>query len=483
MQSRPLSVNASAAEVQAALQNMSSLGVVEVKLASEVCNWNRNVTTGNLVANGASGNPQVAIWCSVQQRCGWNITMVTNVRPGPLRLLGVALPPGLSLVAVRLPFGGVNGGARERGSTEVSAAQLLDAGRHLAASLSLGHKSGSRIGNSDGVLSVVITGLRNAMRLPFTVAVRASSLYKFGPAAKITVRAPSAPAAVHAHVLDQHRVRVRIAAPFSDNGGLITRVNVSWRSLGQHGWQQQRLRVVHSEAAWLRVYTSSFGSTRKGWTSAGGITSMCGDWGPLLGGHLILGANARLEKVYTSHALAAPHTGLRLTFNLALIDDWGGGSIRLLVDGQEAWRIAPFTNARHACSLVGAMWDYIKPLDIHGVSRCGGMAADRRIRVEVWVPHHVPTASVLFESDSKAGFWGLEAIDVFLTATLPTKTPLFVLDSSFNRTLWEFETQYFYGIYFFHNLKRSYHGLIFLFTPCPSQLHFLRYRREHHSQA
>mmetsp|Transcript_18597 Transcript_18597/g.61081 ORF Transcript_18597/g.61081 Transcript_18597/m.61081 type:complete len:1012 (-) Transcript_18597:1981-5016(-) len=133
-------------------------------------------------------------------------------------------------------------------------------------------------------------------------------------------------------------------------------------------------------------------------------TSICGEFGTILGGYQQLGYRSSISKLYS---ISSSHTAVSLSFDFIKIDLWQGATAQLLVDQTLVWSQSLYSNItdRNEC----------------GEQAAGGLLGERRIKVNVTLPHNSSTLRLTINVTSADPneldlWWGIKGMRV---RTLP----------------------------------------------------------------
>jgi hypothetical protein len=137
-------------------------------------------------------------------------------------------------------------------------------------------------------------------------------------------------------------------------------------------------------------------------------TSVCGEYGSILGGYKLLGPDTVLSKTYIT---SAPHNVVRITFDFIKIDFWDGQFAELSVDGQAVWSRQFRSNTTSK-----------EEKQVCGRDDPPGFRGENIVQVNLTVPHISPSVELSFRLDkangtSRDSWWGLRKMHV---RTLPS---------------------------------------------------------------
>ena len=99
-------------------------------------------------------------------------------------------------------------------------------------------------GGTTGSPTYLVTGLLQPDLLPYTVEARSSSVGGWGPWSTATVQPPPAVEELQLVVAGQEQLQVQVGYPRQDNGGRVTKVELSWRAIDTLGPHQQTLNLT-----------------------------------------------------------------------------------------------------------------------------------------------------------------------------------------------------------------------------------------------
>ena len=141
-------------------------------------------------------------------------------------------------------------------------------------------------------------------------------------------------------------------------------------------------------------------------------TSVCGEYGSILGGYQLLGPTTLLSKTYITSAV---HSTVQISFDFIKIDFWDGQEAQMFVDGGLVWS-QPFRSNTN--------WTASQEAQVCGRNDPPGFRGERLVTVNVTVPHVRPNVSITFRlnisnsttSTSVDCWWGLRKMYV---RTLP----------------------------------------------------------------
>jgi hypothetical protein len=420
----PLSLYSSPSEVQSALEALPTIGIVSVSSGGrpQVGLVNGSATMTSAV--DLTGDKQLQAWCTVLQLCGWNVSFYSNVLPTPLRLLETrmldATSPSMQLL--RVPLGRVDGVSHYRRSTEVATSRLL---RSLH-----GCKSFCPL-----LFEIPRLQLVEAQALPYTVRVRGSNLFGYGPWTSLSVLPPAPPATVRARVLSPDRALLTFSAPSHNHGGLVSKANVQWETSTRMRFQQQRVELAFAEGSnggWVEVDRNLFDTSNDGWAPVKSAAGLCGKWGAILGGPEATNDHPSAAGTRVFDLQEWPHTGVRITFDFLFIDQWVLGDAELLLDGVQ-------------------IWNHTRVPSSHGDTFLDSPACgkdelfDLRVAVDVWMVHRGPQLNLTFQTsmrdeewttmETDFRSWGVDNVTVFVTRTEPSLRELYAVAG--NPSLWD----------------------------------------------
>ena len=110
-------------------------------------------------------------------------------------------------------------------------------------------------------------------------------------------------------------------------------------------------------------------------------TSVCGEYGSILGGYQLLGPDTVLSKTYKTSAV---HTSVQISFDFIKIDFWNGEQVQLFVDGSLVWTRSFFSNPNAT----------VREPQICGRDDPPGFRGETLVPVNVTVPHSRPNVSI-----------------------------------------------------------------------------------------
>jgi len=110
-------------------------------------------------------------------------------------------------------------------------------------------------------------------------------------------------------------------------------------------------------------------------------TSVCGEYGSILGGYQLLGPDTVLSKTYIT---SAAHTSVQISFDFIKIDFWNGEQVQLFVDGSLVWARSFSSNPDAA----------VREPQICGRDDPPGFRGETLVPVNVTVPHSGPNMSI-----------------------------------------------------------------------------------------
>lgn len=145
--------------------------------------------------------------------------------------------------------------------------------------------------------------------------------------------------------------------------------------------------------------TWNIGTESEGWSGVPGanMTTTCGAYGTLMGGHGAFGRGAYIEKTYTQ---LGTHWSIRIRFNFVLIDHWGSENAQLFVDGALVWQSGRYN------------WN-----DWTLSDECGRRTwrqEDARHTVDVTAAHYSATATIRITTEASQSYqyWGVQHVSV-----------------------------------------------------------------------
>ena len=253
-------------------------------------------------------------------------------------------------------------------------------------------------------------GVTGAKYLPFTVGVQSRNFIGYGEEKIIDARFPDPPELLGGDIIGDRQINLNIRGPKNNYGAMITKYIVKWKSMKKMGKQVQELKFTGQDDAWEEkineVYNSTDNENAKLWQRGFRIDNTCGEFGPMIGGYNIAGEGAVLFR----NAHLPPHTGVKIDFNLILIDRWLGEKISVYVDNIQVWQRRPH--------LI-----HDKPIGHLGIplgSQCGlNEINDRLVPVSFQIPHtgtklNVTITTSLTVSPSIASY-GVQGLNVSYT--------------------------------------------------------------------
>ena len=186
-----------------------------------------------------------------------------------------------------------------------------------------------------------LSGVTGAKYLPFTIGVRSRNFVGYGQEKIMDAGSPDAPEAVDGDLVNDRQINLKIRGPRSNNGAMVTKYIVKWQSMETIDKMVQRIKFNGQDLAWEtkidEFYNASESAAATNWQRGYKLNSTCGKFSKIAGGYNIIGKGATIYR----QANLPEHTGIKVDFDLILIDEWTGSTIYVFLDGIQVWQRRP----------------------------------------------------------------------------------------------------------------------------------------------